>query len=257
MTRFFSYGLLLGLLFSSIELCSQELLPDASLKHEVYAAWVKQFDDFALRFNGEPEYDEISRRSAVASLFNHEDARTLKDSEGFSPEYVSLAKEFIYMVCHDTLGIDRNSEEIFAAAETRGLLENKEVRAKIILRQERVGKDMLKWVIQDIEADFLDFLLTDTTMLRFLPPSSGELDFKELQRAMKDVDYLHYYAHKNYEYNPLSVFFYLLNSGALKIESIQEVKYRIYDIPGWCIILKDFNRNSKNAGWLIDDLYRR
>lgn len=256
MARLLSYGLLLGFLFSSMDICSQELLQDASLKHEIYDAWVKQFDDFANRFNGGPVYDAAARSSAVASLFNHEDPRTLRDSEDFSAEYVSLAKEFIHTVCYDTLDIDRNSEEIFASAETRGLLEDKEVHFNIILQQERVGKDMLKWVIRDIEADFLEFLLSDSTMLRFLPPSSGELDFMELHRAMKDVDYLHYYAHKNYDYEPLSAFFYLLNTGALKIESIQEVKYRIYAIPGWCIILKDFNRNTKNAGWLIEDLQR-
>jgi hypothetical protein len=50
------------------------------------------------------------------------------------------------------------------------------------------------------------------------------------------------------------VFFYLLNNNELKIETVPEVNYRILDIPGWDIELTDFNRNSKNSGWLISDL---
>jgi len=260
------YSLFLLLSFSIVQVQSQDIVVDPITNHKQYDFFVKQFDDFVERFNYKRDFagKEIlpqaengpSRQSIIASLFNHDDPRIDKGNSSYSPEYEALALEFIQIVCRDSLHIYKNSEAVFASAETRGKFKEETVQFKIILRQEQVGKNMLKWVIWDIEAPFLSFLQEDTTYLRFLPPSSGDLDFKELRRAMKDLDYLHYYAHEKYNYDPLSVFFYLLHEGEIEIESIQEVKYRIYDIPGWCMILKDFNRDSKNAGWLMDDLYK-
>ena len=40
----------------------------------------------------------------------------------------------------------------------------------------------------------------------------------------------------------------------LKFEYVEEVRYHILDIPGWCIRVKDFNRDELNSGWLIYDL---
>jgi hypothetical protein len=266
MLQFPKYSLWWCIIFFQIQLSGQVLTPDSANRYEIYDYNVKQFDDFADRFNFKTDYRGKtiipvayagpSRQTIIASLFNHDDPRMIKSSEFYSPEYEVLIREFIYVVCRDSLSIDKNSENLFASAETRGRFRDRIVNFNIILNQERVGKDMIKWVIRDIEADFLYFLLEDTTILRFLPPSSGELDFKELKRALKDLDYLQYYAHKNYSFEPTSVFFYLQNKGEMEIESIQEVKYRVLDIPGWCMILKDFNRLSKNSGWLIEDIYK-
>lgn len=255
MSRLFLYGLLL----ISTVVSGQVLTPDIEEKYEVYRAKIKQFDDFANRFNGtSTDTSDISdRRLTLLSLFNHEDPRFIEDSQDYSPEYVKGVKEFIETVLKDSLTIDKNSENIHAKAETHGMLDGKAVTFHILLKQEQVGKDMLKWVILDVEAAFLEVLESDTTMMRFLPPTSGELDFKELLRAMKDEGHQHEYAHRDYRYDGLSVYFYLLNSGHLQLESVQEVQYLVYDIPGWCMVLKDFNRNSKNAGWLIHDLKRR
>ena len=81
--------------------------------------------------------------------------------------------------------------------------------------------------------------------LCFLPPSSDELDFMELRRALNDKDYLYQYAHREYNYDPLSVFFYLVYHDQLEIESIREVTYLVCAIPGWKIKVSDFNRQSK------------
>jgi len=40
----------------------------------------------------------------------------------------------------------------------------------------------------------------------------------------------------------------------MKFEYVEEVNYHITDIPGWCIKVKDFNREELNSGWLIYDL---
>ena len=48
----------------------------------------------------------------------------------------------------------------------------------------------------------------------------------------------------------------MVNSGLVKFEYVEEVIYHIIDIPGWCIKVKDFNRNEMNSGWLICDVMK-
>jgi hypothetical protein len=75
-----------------------------------------------------------------------------------------------------------------------------------------------------------------------------------LKRALEDVNYLQYYASKEYQPDNLTLFFYLVNAGAMKFEYVNEVIYHITDIPGWSMKVKEFNRNELNSGWLISDL---
>lgn len=242
-------------------------ITNSSLSNEeIFKFRVKQLTEFVDLFNNKVDFasrgispeesQSLTRMSVMASLFDASDPRLDRDSESYDPVYAQMAKDFIIEVSNDDIYLTKSSEEIYAVANSSGTYKNKAVKFNIILQQELVGKDMLKWSISNVEAGFIDFLLQDSVYLRFLPPSSDELDFKELIRALNDHDYLDQYATKDFSYNALSVFFYLLKTGDVKMESILEVKYNLYEIPGWKIELSDFNRNSKNSGWLISDLKR-
>lgn len=234
---------------------------------EAFKFRVKQLTEFIDLFNNNIDYTSrgisaeqgknLKREVILLNLFDLNDTRLIKDSANYSKQYEELASAFIRQVSENELHLTKSSEEIFAQAKTAGTFKGKAVKFDILLQQELVGKNMLKWSIADVHADFLEFLQKDTLMLRFLPPSSDELDFKELTRALKDLPYLDQYAVRDYSYDPLSVFFYLINTGELKVEAILEVKYKLLEIPGWEIELSDFNRISKNSGWLISDLKKR
>jgi hypothetical protein len=77
-----------------------------------------------------------------------------------------------------------------------------------------------------------------------------------LKRALEDKEYLQYYASKDYVPDYLTVFYYMINSGSIKFEYVEEVVYHIIDIPGWVIKVKEINRNDMNSGWLITDVSR-
>ena len=124
------------------------------------------------------------------------------------------------------------------------------------MRQEKTSEEALKWVIFEVKADFLDFLVPDTIMLRFLPPTSDELDFLELRRALSDSTHLDSYAHQEFGCDPLSVFFFLIFSGELTFQHVQTVEYIVRDIPGNEFILHYYNRSSQNSGWMIRELKR-
>lgn len=225
---------------------------------------VKQFSEFVDRFNfetdhkGEPINEDgssgLTRKLLLATLFNQDDARFMAENDASSAEYMNLVKNFINEVCENELYLNKHSENIYARSVCSGKYHKKDIDFSIILQQERVGRDMLKWVVRDMEADFLEFLEVDTIMLKFLPPSSDKLDFMELRRAFSDSTHLDGYSYRDYKYDPLSVFYYLLYTGEVKLESILEIEYIIKDIPGYEMVLRDFNRHSNNSGWLIRDL---
>lgn len=266
MNRLVSVFLFLLLLpaLSGPEIYAQNLI---GLEEDQYAEFyyrVKQFNEFADRFNFEKDYigkeigaeeaADLKREVLLLTLFDREDPRLNPESKEFSREYLDLITDFINSVCENDLFLDRNSENIYARAICSGLYHGKRKEFSIILQQEHVGRDALKWVMKDIEADFLEFLEEDSIMLRFLPPTSDELDFMELRRALSDSTHLDGYADRNFEYSPLSVFFFLRYSGVLHVETVLEVEYIIRDIPGYEFTLHDFNRSSKNSGWLIREL---
>lgn len=237
----------------------------------VFHERVKQFDDFVERFNqistatmedrieteGEPglRSDRFAERgTALLALFDQSDPRFQREDPAYAPAYIALVQQFIEEVLRDSLTIKRHSEKILARAGMHGELDGKAVRLTTLMQQEQPAPGMLQWVMRDVEADFLEVMENDTSMLRFLPPTSAELDFKDLLRAMDDRGHQQDYAHREFRYDRLSVFFYLLNTDRLYLDHVTEVQYLIEDLPGWRLVLKDFNRQSTNSGWLISEL---
>lgn len=152
--------------------------------------------------------------------------------------------------------IYKYSGNIIAEAKSRIVYKGIPDTIRIFLTQEIIGKDMVKWVIVNIKGNLFNFLQTDTAFIRFIPPSSNETDFINLKRALEDINHLQYYSSKDYNPDYLTVFYYLLNSGLVKFEYVEEVIYHILDIPGWCIKVKEFNRIEMNSGWLISDIVK-
>jgi hypothetical protein len=197
---------------------------------------------------------KIPRHKMINSLFDLRDPRIDPNGKKFSEKYVTAKTEFINEVVHKNLVINKYSEKIIAEAKSRVIYKGITYTISIFLNQEIVGKDMVKWVINNVKGDLLNFLKPDTAYVRFIPPSSNETDFLNLKRALEDLDYLQYYASKEYTPDYLTLFFYMLNSGIVKFDYVESVNYLITDIPGWTIKVKDFNRNEMNSGWLIYDI---
>ena len=242
----------------------QELVTPSNQNEKIFLARTKQFNEFLDRFNYKTDFRsepadsafraKIPRENMVNSLFDLKDKRLDKSSEKYSQAYSDLKKTFVSDVVNKNVQIPRYSGNIIAEARSRVTFKGSARNISIFLAQETVRESRIKWVILGVSGDLFNFLKTDTAFIRFIPPSSNETDFMNLKRALEDVNYLQYYASKDYLPDNLTLFFYLLNTGALKYEYAEEVTYHILDIPGWCIRVKEFNRNELNSGWLITDL---
>jgi len=243
---------------------SQAIVKSVNSNEKIFLARTKQFNEFLDRFNykttftGEPVdsafRSKIPRDKMVNALFDLKDKRTDPASKDYSKDYVELKNRFIGEVIGKNLQVTRYSGKIIAEARSQVVYKGSPKRISVFLAQEVVNESRIKWVILDVKGEMFSFLKSDTTFIRFIPPSSNETDFMNLKRALEDISYLQYYAGKDYEPDNLTLFFYLVNTGVLKFEYVDEVIYHITDLPGWCMKIREFNRNDLNSGWLISDL---
>jgi len=119
------------------------------------------------------------------------------------------------------------------------------------LEQDRLG---YKWVIDNIFfQDFQKTLEKDTIyQLQFLHPLSHEIDFINLNKALKGG--LKPFLPENFKPEMLSIFNYEVAQGSLKFVTIRSVKFHFFQIDGWYFELSNFNRKGYNRGWLISNL---
>ena len=245
---------------------SQTIVIPENPNERIFLVRTKQFNEFIDRFNyktnfkGDPVDSvfklKIPRDKLINSLFDLKDSRINPPDKKYSQKYIDEKKEFIDEVVYRDLMINKYSDKILAEAKSRIVYKGTQNSISIFLKQEIVGNDMVKWVIINAKGDIFDFLHTDTAYYRFIPPTSNETDFINLGRALQDIDHLQYYASKDYDPDYLTLFYYMINSGLIKFQYVEEVIYHIFEIPGWYLKVKEFNRIEKNSGWLITDIER-
>jgi len=243
---------------------SQVIVEPVNSNEKIFLARTKQFNEFLDRFNykttftGEPVdsafRSKISRNNMVSALFDLKDKRTDPASKEYSKNYNDLKNRFIGEVVGKNFQVARYSGKIIAEARSQVVYKGAPKKISVFLAQEVINESRIKWVILDVKGEIFNFLKSDTSFIRFIPPSSNETDFMNLKRALEDIHYLQYYAGKDYEQDNLTLFFYLVNTGVLKFDYADEVIYHITDLPGWCMVIREFNRNDLNSGWLISDL---
>jgi hypothetical protein len=245
---------------------AQKITGSQKASEDIFIARIKQFNEFADRFNLVTDFNgnpadsvfrsKMPREKMIPLLFDLRDSRTIGQNANYSKDFIKLKTDFVNHIIQKNLYLDKYSPGIIAEAKSRILVNGIPRSVRVFLNQEIVGKDRVKWVILSVKGELPDIFKTDTTMIRFIPPTSNETDFINLKRALEDIDHLHYYAFDGFKPDNLTVFFYGINSGIIKYEYAEEVVYHVISIPGWYFKVKDFNRNELNSGWLISDVAR-
>lgn len=255
--------LLISLSFPDIK--GQKMTGKDNGAEDLFTARVKQFGEFSARFNNTEDFNgnpadsvfrsRMPREKMLSLLFDLNDPRINPQNKSYSPGYIKTRTEFISEIAGKGLELDRYSPGIIAEARSRIIYNGKPLTTSIFLNQE-IENSGLKWVILSVPDLFKEEFKEDSSMIRFIQPTSNETDFINLQRALRDTGYLHQYAYKEFRPDNLSVFLYCLNTGIIQYEYTEEVIYHIISIPGWYFKVKEFNRNELNSGWLITDLAR-
>jgi len=239
-------------------LYGQRITGKQKATEDIYIARIKQFNEFADRFNLVSDFNgnpadsvfkaKMPREKMIPLLFDMKDPRSLQQNAGYSESFTRLKADFVKDVVQKNLLLNKYSPGIIAEARSRILVNGNPQTVRIFLNQEVTEDRGVKWVILAVKGNFSDVFRTDSTMIRFIQPTSNETDFINLKRALEDTGYLHYYAYKGFEPDNLTLFLYYVNEGIIKYEYAEEVIYHIISIPGWYFRVRDFNRNELNSG---------
>ena len=140
-----------------------------------------------------------------------------------------------------------------AKVKCRGKYKGKVVNFHIELTVEHRDKDMYKWVITKAYGDAFKLKPTRKATKAMLMPDDHETNFMSLNRITTERDdYITYYANKKFVVDETSVFFSLVYSGLLDIEYVSDLQFVFLQVPGYKFTIKHFERETNNAGWLID-----
>jgi len=230
---------------------------------------VKQLDEFIGRFNysqdifGNPISDpfrkKISREEYIESLFDNQDPRLDGNSAEFDPLYTQRITRFISEVIDpdNPKYLDLDSKLIFAVASSIFIQNKQEITIELVLNKE-VSDRMSKWVIAGVRKDLpgSGSMPANDSTISIIPPTSNETNFIALNRVFEDTAHIPDFFHSDFIRDNLSLLEYKIATHDLRFKGVESITYHILDIPGWVIVVRNFNRDSMNSGWLISDLIR-
>ena len=226
------------------------------LNRDQYMAKVKLVDEFFARFNGEetrkdlgPEYAD--RESGVLLLFDIAKFKSKADSNFIA------AKTFAHNVAENGIKINFEDDNWFAKIMCHGKLAQKKVTFNMILCVEERDSAMYRWAISDVEGDIFNNSRDKAHKEFFIMPNDNEQFFMSVRKMTTEAyKFIDDYVRQSYHADALSTFLALVRSNQLKIEAVSNVEFIFLQVPNYVFCVKYFERESKNAGWLIDSFYK-
>ncbi len=239
------------LLLIAQSLCAQiTYVGDAEFDHFDYN--IKVMDEFMLRFNLQnamitPEQDSMWRFDNRVLLF---DKDTYYANQG-------LADSLIHAIEEQNVKISFQDSTWYALARCQVLFKEKKDSIDLVLKTEKVKSDIYKWSIVDASGKIVELIpKTKSDRLRILP-TDNDVDFMSLNPITTiNSPNIVLYSKNNYTVDRLSVFNALVYNGLLQIQHVKELIYCFESVQGFRFYVKQFTRDSRNAGYLIYHIER-
>jgi hypothetical protein len=232
-------------------------------------AWeVKQIDEFIERFDAVDstliqEYNikhkiaPLNRTNLIKSLFNQE-------RKDWNFNELTL---FIRQVDNNTAPVLLNftDDKWFANVTCSVTQDGKPKTVLLKLKIQKMPAQSFKWVIFDAEAPFLSeggkvtqpVLTPAVDKNAFLNPMSHSLNFFNLDMMTLDTRNISNYVATTGDYtNDLGAFISQCMSHRIKVIGVKSVTYSFLQIRGWDMEIQQYNRPTKNSGWLISKLIK-
>ena len=217
-----------------------------------YLAKVKLVDEFFARFNGDELRNDLGseysdRASGILLLFDIAKFKSKADSDFIA------AKAFAHHAVKHNAKLNFENENWFAKIKCHGKLAQKSVTFDMILCVEERDSAMYKWVISDVEGGV--FLTSRNKPHKdfFIMPNDHEQFFMSVRKITTETHrFIDDYVKQDYKADALSTFLALVRSNQLKIEAVTDVEFVFLQVPEYVFTVKHFERETKNAGWLID-----
>ena len=262
--RFF---LLIGICMYGITtgLHSQVFENDAGQREKLFIYKVKQIDEFFERFNNDTGsfirrlYKargvkfKIDRPTLIKSLFNYE---TQSWPNGAIDSFVKKAMQVQMPSAGNYYG-----DDWFAEVVCRFSYNNNVIEIPVILRTDTDRYKRSKWIITGVKqmlfrsATALPAKNRTTVPLKFISPVSHGNDFAALEKTFDDKQNLSaYFDQSFFQKNNTTGFYNAILKNQIKFLSVKEIRYHFLQVNNYIFTVQHFERNSLNAGWLINTL---
>lgn len=201
---------------------------------------VKDFDDFIRVFNKVKSVPDKEKAGTISTLFDKDYFKT-NEKESF---------EFMKEVVAKNSSLKTEDSLYFVEVNYQVLYKGRPEKLTLIYEQEfKKSNKSSKWVIKSVDANFLKVLKIDSTA--FIPPNADATHFLAMQEMQDTPNIYASYAHKKYQPDALTLFFYFLQNKELVIEKAITQKYHLLQLSGWLLVLSEFNRDTENSGLLV------
>lgn len=235
------------------EISSQILEPPTYIQK----AKIGLVDEFIKRFNGQEYHPDVSlskfshRRDNLLYLFNA--SKSIEKKDSVLNEIVS----FIDVILQDSTPLKYSDQNWFGVATCKGVLFGKTVTFDLYLSVQRRGDDMYKWVIAKADGRCFDIDPKNKSEKIMLSPDSHETKFISLRRMTLEQPFnVYLFMTNEFCYDQTSAFAYLVKTGQLKIDHVDNLEFVFTQVPGYLFYIKYFERDSGNSGWLINKFYK-
>jgi hypothetical protein len=236
----------------------------------LFAYEVKQVDEFIDRFNGADtdfiKYYEshnpgrkLDREHLIKGLFNTE-------SKSWNLTEVNEFIKTVNDVNRKPMLLDFYGDNWYAKVNCAVKWKGQPKTVTLKLKVEKTENGSFKWIVAGVEAPFLESLIVkgdkkgyisfklpaprDSTIA--LSSASSGTDFMDIDRASNDKKNISNYFYKSDTYNDeLPLFVNECLNGHLSISQVNTITYCFSQIKGWYFETRQYNRQTKNSGWLI------
>lgn len=208
---------------------------------------VKQIDEFMSRFNLEqvviaPENDSLWRDNNLKLLF---DKTTYLSNQ-------QMADTMVRTFVKDTAMLHFSDTCWYAVASCAVEYNKHTDTIQLILRTEHVKDYIYKWVIADAKGVIFSLAPRPHSEQLRISPADNEINFMSLSSiCINNAENIQRYNATGYKINTLDVFNTLVYTKQLTITYVVNIEYHFHNICNYNFVVRNFNRNNPNSGWLI------
>ena len=259
-------------IFISFFVCQQRLFGQvylnddgASDKHFIYE--VKQIDEFFERFNDAPNSFlrtvyrsrhikfNISRQRLIRSLFNDENKSLDSVMIGQFITDVTRKKKPVYLNFY--------GGNWYAELRCKFRYNGSTIVIPLIMKIETAPNKGSKWMIVAVGPSSLKSRAGVTELAqskvknKIISPTSQGTNFVSLKRAFDDKENLSGYFETSYfKRSHMPEFYNAVLNREIEFQDVVKIKYHFLLADKWIFTVENFNRESLNSGWLINDMHK-
>ena len=231
---------------------SQTLGGLSSLDKYVQKVRIGLVDEFFNRFNGTETHPDLpksakdSRKRNLMMLYNLGMFSSKKDS------LFKKASQMADVIIKENVQLHYENSTWTAIAHCVGSLNEQPKKFDLYLTVEKHKGNSYKWVINRAEGSMFNVKADNKEKGSFLSPDDHETNFMSLSHmTIEQPQNVGKFMRKRFEYDPTSVFAYLVHSKKLRIDHVENLEFVFTQVPGYIFHIQYFEREKSNVGWLI------